>query len=124
MTDQETTQIIQELVNKAAENRAQPFRTILYWSEFKYYRWQARSTKVVIKVLRLSAIKVFKEYCKDVIAGISDITKLMAHLQLLDIVDFYENELVTLKAMLDDYDQYLGNFGNFVRALCGERRES
>ena len=124
MTDQETTQIIQELINKAVENQAQPFRTILYWSEFKYYRWQARSTKVVIKILRHSAKNIFKEYCKDVIAGISDMTKLMAYLQLLDIADFYVNESDTLKAMLDDYDQYLGNFGNFVRALCGERRES
>ena len=55
MTDQETTQLIQAIINKAQEGKAQPYRTILYWSEFKYYRGLAKATKLVIKTLRLSA---------------------------------------------------------------------
>ncbi len=123
MTDQETTSLIRDIITKAQEDQAQPFRPILYWSEFNYYRRCTLSTKVIIKLLKTSAKNLFKEYCKDVIAGISDITKLLAYQQLLDIKDFYENELSTIRAMLDDYDEYLGNFRNFVSALCGERRE-
>ena len=123
MADQELTQVIQEIIYKAQEGKSQPFRTILYWSEFCYYRRWVRATKIVIRILRVSANKLFKEYCRDVIAGISDVTKLLAYDQLLGIADFYENEIITVQKMLDDYDEYLGNFGNFIRALFGERRD-
>jgi hypothetical protein len=123
MTDQETASLVQDIINKAQENQAQPFRHILYWTEFNYYRRCAISTKVIIKLVRTSANRLFKEYCKDVIAGISDITKLLAYQQLLDIVAFYENELQTIQSMLKDYDEYLGNFMNFINALLGERRD-
>lgn len=123
MTEQDFTQIIQDIINRAQEGRAFPFRAIRYWGEFRYFQRYARSTKIIIKVLKSSATKLFKEYCDTVIAGISDITKLLAYQQMLDIVDFYEEELKTIQAMVDDYDEYLGNFGNFVGALFGERRE-
>ena len=122
MTDQETTSLIQDIINKALEGKAQPFRTILYWSEFRYYWGWVRSTKLVIKTLRASAANLFKEYCKDVIAGVSDITKLLAYDQLLAISEFYENDLNTVKQMLDDYDNYLSK-GNFWYSLLGGRRE-
>lgn len=122
MTDQETTLLIQDIINKAQEGRAFPFRTIRYWSEFRYFSRYAKSTKLIIQVLRSSANGLFKDYCKDVIAGISNITKLLAYEQMLDIIDFYKEDLKTFQAMLDDYDQYLGNFGNFIFALFGEER--
>jgi hypothetical protein len=123
MTDQETTLLIQEIINKAVEGKAHPFRSILYWSEFIYYHRWVFSTRIIIKTLKQAADNLFKEYCKDIIAGVSDITKLLAYRQLLDIKAFYENDLNTVKKMLDEYDEYLGNFGNFIRAICGERRE-
>ena len=123
MTDTELTQVIQDIVTKALENKAQPFRPILYLTEFVYYYRLSISTKIVIKTLRDSAKKLFNEYCKDVINGISDVTKLLAYSQILDIKAFYENDLKTVKQMLDDYDEYLGNFRNFIGALFGERRE-
>lgn len=123
MTDQETTILIQEIINKALEGTAQPFTPILYWGEFRYYSKWVRSTKLIIKTLRKSANNLFKEYCKDVIAGTSDITKLLAYQQLLDIKDFYEKDLKTIQSMLEDYDEYLGDFGNFINALLGGKRE-
>ena len=124
MTDQDTTLLIQDIINRAQEGRAFPFRTIRYWSEFRYFQRYARSTKIIIRILRVSANNLFKDYCQGVIAGISDITKLLAYQQLLDIVDFYKEELETIDAMLTEYDEYLGDLGNFVRALFGERRDS
>lgn len=122
MTDQETTLLIQDIINKALEGRVQPFRTILYWSEYRYYRRWTRSTKLIIKTLRASANNLFKEYCEDVIAGISDVTKLLAYSRLLDIISFYENDLKTVRFMLKDYDEYITT-GNFWYAFLGGRRE-
>lgn len=123
MTDLEISTIIQDILNKATEDESLSFNTIFYWDEFIYYQRMALSTKLVIRLLKNSANKIFKGYCRDVIAGISNITKLLAYQQLLEIIAFYENELKTIQSMLDDYDKYLGNFGNFVRALLGERRD-
>lgn len=115
MTEQETTLLIYEILNKALEGDTLPFNLITCWNEFLYYLRWSRSTKIVIKTLKTSANKLFKEYCKDVIAGISDITKLLAHTQLLEVIAFYENDLRTVQKMLDEYDDYLGDWGNFWR---------
>lgn len=123
MNNQETTLIIQDIIAKAREGEAHPFITITYWDEFRFYQRCARATVIIIKVLKTSADNLFKEYCKDVSAGISDITKLLTYTQFLSIIAFYENELNTLRAMLNDYDEYLGNFRNFVYALFGGARE-
>jgi hypothetical protein len=122
MNDTETTQLISDIITKAQEGKAHPFRYILYWSEYRYYIGWTRSTKLIIKTLRSSADRLFKKYCKNVTAGISDITKLLAYSQLLDIIAFYENDLKTVQAMIDDYDTYLRE-GNFWSALLGGRRE-
>lgn len=124
MTEQETSLLIYELINKALEGDALPFKLITCWNEFLYYlRWR-RSTKIVIKTLKTSANKLFKDYCKDVIAGISEITKLLAYKQLLEITAFYENELATVQKMLDEYDNYLDDWGNIWRhVFLGESRD-
>lgn len=122
MTDQETTQVIQAIIDKAQEGKAQPFRTILYWSEFKYYRGLKKATRLVIETLRISSKRLFKSYCEDVIAGISDLSKLLAYLQLLDIIDFYQQDLETIQTMLTEYYDYLGE-GNFWYSFFGGRRE-
>jgi hypothetical protein len=122
MTDQDKTLLIQDIINKAVEGKALPFRPILYWGEFKYYCKCVASTKIIIKVLKQSANNLFKEYCKDVIAGISDINKLLAYSQFLDIISFYKNELKTIKQMIDDYDEYLGD-GHFWYSFLGGQRD-
>ena len=125
MTDQEkeTAELIENIISKALEGNAQEFQSILYWSDFRYYRKCATANKLLIKALKHSANKLFKEYCRTVIAGISDVTKLLAYLQLLDVVDFYVEELRTIQAMLDDYDMYLGDPSNFFNAILGGERE-
>jgi hypothetical protein len=119
----DVTQLILDIITKAQENKAQPFRDILYWSEYRYYKGLARSTKIVLKVLYSSADNLFKNYCKDVIAGISDVTKLLAYEQLLDIAEFYERDLETIQSMLIAYKKYLED-GNFWYSFFGGRRES
>ena len=122
MTDQETTLIIQDIISKAVEGKAQLFRPILYWSEYCYYCRLLLSTDIIIRTLTRAANNLFKAYCKDIIAGTSDITTLIAYQQLLDVIDFYNDDLETLQSMIEDYKDYLFDFRNFVGALLGERR--
>lgn len=122
MTDQETTSLIQDIITKAQEERAFMFRAIRHWGEFRYFQRYAKSNKLIIKVLKASADNLFREYCREVIAGTSEITKLLAYDQMIGIITFYEEELKTIQSMLDDYDDYLGK-GNFIYSFLGGRRE-
>lgn len=122
MTDAESKQLVLEIIQKAQEGQSRQFQYILYWSDFAYYWRLYKSTRLLIKTLRTSASNLFKEYCQDVIAGISDVNKLLAYSQFLDIIAFYENELKTIRCMLDDYDSYLGE-GNFWYAFLGGQRD-
>ncbi len=123
MTDSESKQLLSDIINKAQEGIHLPFRPIVAWDEFRFIGLQAKSTKLVIRTLKASAKNLFKEYCNDVIVGISEINKLLAHSELCDIIAFYEEELNTLKQMLDEYDKYLGDWGNFLNAILGGRRD-
>lgn len=121
MNDESTKQLIAEIINKAQSGYSQPFRFILFWEEYRYYRSFIRSTRLIIKTLHTSANRLFKKYCKDIIAGISDVNKLLAYSELLNIIAFYENDLQTVQKMLAEYEEYLGE-GNFWHAFFGGRR--
>ena len=122
MDSTESKQLVSEIINKAREGKSLEFHLIIYWSEFRYYGRLAKANKLIIKTLRSSAKKLFKNYRKDVIAGISEVDKLLAYSQLLDIISFYEQELSTIKQMLDEYDEYLGQ-GHFWHAFLGGQRD-
>ena len=119
----EEQQLILKIVETALTEENLKFSYITTWHEFRYRAKQARATKMLIKVLKASARRLFKSYCTDVIAGVSDITKLTAHSQLLDVVAFYERDLTVLKQMTAEYDEYLGDCGNFFHAIFGGERE-
>ena len=119
MTTEE--QLVLDIINKAQEGRVQPFRPIVCWEEFRYYGRLARSNKLIIKTLKISADGLFTEYCQDVIDGTSNVNMLLAYRQLLEIKEFYEKDLEVIKQMLDDYDKYLGD--HFWYSFFGGRRE-
>ena len=123
MTDIDAKELLLEILNKAQEGKSVQFRLITSWDEFIYHWRLSRSTKLIIKTLKTSASNLFKEYCQDVIVGISDINKLLAYSQLCDIIAFYERELDTFKRMLDEYDNYLGTWHTFWYAFLGGERE-
>jgi hypothetical protein len=122
MTDDEAKQLILDIINKPQEGKSLEFQPISYWSEFRYYSRLYRSTRLVIKTLKASANRLFKEYCKEVVAGTASVNKLLAYSQLLDIIAFYEADLSTIKRMLDDYDEYLGQ-GHFWYSFLGGQRD-
>lgn len=122
MQDSTAQQILSALIEQAQEGKSLEFRFIRSWNEFQYSWRLHKTTKLIIKALKDSNNKLLKEYCKDVIAGVSDVNKLLAFKQLQAITAFYEKDLETLKRMIDDYDEYLGN-GNFWYSLLGGERD-
>jgi hypothetical protein len=122
MDNTESTQLVLDIIEKVRSNDHLPFKFILSWQEFSYYRKLAVSTQLIAKTMQDSANRLFKEYCKDVIAGISDFNKLLAYKQLLGIKAFYEQDLKVTQQMLDEYSEYLEK-GNFWYSFLGGRRE-
>ncbi len=120
MTDNE---LILEIIDNAQKLKYIEFHYITSWAEFRHYSKLITSTKFIIRALKSSANKLFDSYCKDVIAGISAVNKLLAYSQLQDIITFYKKDLDTLRKMVNEYDEYLGNLGNLIGALLGERRD-
>lgn len=121
MQNTESQQLLLDIIEQAKTGQSLKFRYIRSWSEFTYRWQQVKSTKLLIRTLNGSAKKLFRSYCKDVIAGISDVNKILAYAQLQDVISFYERDLDTLKNMIKDYDEYLGD-GYFWYSLLGGKR--
>jgi hypothetical protein len=121
MNNNEAQQVLSAILEQATEGESSEFRFITSWADFKECFISYKSTKVVIKILKKASKRLFKTYCKDVISGISDITKLLAYSQLDDVIDYYKKELKTLDDMLNEYEDYLRS-GNILYALMGGER--
>ena len=121
MNDIETKQLILDILNKAQEGKSFKFQYICSWHEFRYYTKLIKSNKLIVKTLQTSANNIFREYCKDVISGISDVNKLLAYSQLRDVITFYEGDVNTLQQMLDEFDEYVEK-GNFLYTILGGER--
>lgn len=122
MTDTDAKQLVLNIIEQAQNNETLKFQQIKFWHDFRYYTKLARSTKLIIKTLKTSAKRLFKEYCKDVEVGTSDVNKLLAYSQLQDIIAFYNTNLNVINRMLDDYDDYLGH-GHFWYSFFGGERD-
>ena len=122
MNDTDATQLLLAIIKQAQEGNSLKFHYITSWSELiEQYRFH-KSTCLVIKTLEYSANRLFKGYCKDVIAGISDVNKLLAYEELLKIIEFYKNDLTTIERMLAEYKYYLKQ-GNFLFSFLGGERD-
>ena len=119
----EVQEIINELINQAESGEHTDRHLITTWTEYRFYLGQQRALKVVIKLLRNCADLVFADYCKEIPLGTSDLNKLLAYSQLRDVTAYYEQELALVKEMNDEYDNYLGNWANFFKAIIGYQRE-
>ena len=122
MQNTEAQQLMLTIIERAESGQFTEFRLITSWAEFRFYRKNARATRLVIKALKASANNLFKEYCRDVTKGRQTVDKILAYTQILDIAAFYEKELDTVKRMLDEYDEYLGK-GHFWYSFLGGERD-
>jgi hypothetical protein len=114
-------QLLLSILNQAQEGKAIEFQFIRFWTDYRYYRRTAWSTKIIIRALKSGAKKLFKTYCKDIAKGTADLNMLFAYKQLSNVIAFYERDLNTLKRMIDEYDEYLGQ-GHFWHSFLGGER--
>ena len=123
MDDNEAQQILEEILAQAETGQSTEFRFITSWVDFISCFKMYKANKLIVKMLKQSSKRLFKTYCKDVISGISDVTKLLAYNQLDDVIEYYKKELGTLDKMLDEYEEYLWH-GNFLYAFLGGERDN
>jgi hypothetical protein len=122
MEPSDEQQIILEIINQAQSGKSTKFHFIATIEEYLGYCQHITSTKVVIKVLKRAADKLFKSYCKNVIKGHTPVDEILAVAEIREITGFYQKELTTFTEMVDEYRDYLCA-GNFFRALMGEHRD-
>ena len=123
MQEQEAQEIINKLITQADENDHIKFKLITSWDEYRYYLKQERALKVVIRVLRDCIYFVFKSYRKGIATGTADFNELLAYRKLKEVREFYEQDLSTVQEMNVEYDNYLGDWSNFFKAILGYERE-
>jgi hypothetical protein len=121
MKDIEAKEIITQIIQQAEEQKGVKPHIINTLSEYLFYLDQEKSLKVVLKILRNCADYIFKEYCKEVVAGNADFTKMLAFKEFHEIIIYYNQELLIVKGMLGEYYRYL-TAGNFINAFLGEDR--
>lgn len=122
MTETKEHDLVLAIIEQAKNNKNIEFKYITSWREFRYYTKLSRSTKLIIKTLKTSAKRLFKEYCKDIVAGATDVNKLLAYSQLLDMITFYSDNHRVLTEMVNEYDNYLGN--HFWYSFFGGERDT
>ena len=112
MFEQETQQLLLEIIERAENRQFTEFRLLISWDEFRTHKQMARANKLIISMLKTSARNLINSYYKNVLIGISDVNELLAWRQLQEIIEFYQKDLETIQKMIDEYDDYLGE-GNF-----------
>jgi CRISPR/Cas system CSM-associated protein Csm2 small subunit len=122
MDNTEAQQLLFEIVNQAQNQKFTEFRLITSWVDFRLCRKNHLATRLIINMLKDSARNLFNAYCKDIKSGTQDLQQLLAYTEIREITAFYEKELETLKKMLDEYDDWLGQ-GHFWYSFLGGERD-
>lgn len=122
MQKAEAQQLLLKIIEYAEKGKSTEFHLITSWQNFRICRQNRRTTELIIRALNVAADNLFRDYCRDVSAGTTNVNKLLAFSQLQNITAFYKKDLDTLKCMLDEYDDYLGK-GHFWYSFLGGERD-
>ena len=121
MTNTEFQQMILKIIEYAQITPPSEFRFICNWVEYKYFKGKRRSYKLFAKGLHKGADRLFKAYCEGITEGSANFNKLLAYQQMLQVISFYEREIVTISEMLNEYEAYLLD-GIFLNSFIGVPR--
>lgn len=107
MERQSNTQLLEEILEYAEKGQSEKFQFICNRQAYKEIKNRSRANKLIISSLRSGYKKLFKKYCRGIIANNANFNLLLACRELLSVIDFYQEELQVLTDMLDEYDAYL-----------------
>jgi GTP1/Obg family GTP-binding protein len=110
-----------DLIQNAETAKNRQFQFIRSFKEYINIKKERRANILLISCLDKNAKKLFKNYCKDIIAAKADVIKLMAYCRLIDIINSYEEELLVLEDMLEEYECYMF-INNWLDFILGTTR--
>lgn len=120
--DNEFYEMIEKLIKHALTGESTKFELLRSWREYKYYKSIIKSYKSVLAGLKPGANRLYNSYCDDVASGKGTASKVTAYKQMLDVLNFYENEISTISDMVREYQLYLFD-GHFIASFFGEQRD-
>lgn len=123
MQTTEAQQLLIEIFERAEKEQITEFQLITSWNAFISCWRIHKATKLVISMLKDSADKLFKQYCKDTVIGSTVVDDILAYREILNVIAFYRKDLAVLRSMLDEYDTYLGQ-GHFWYSFLGGERDT
>ena len=123
-TSEEQEELYEALTDKALSGGHTKFEFVRNTAEWGVLCKAKSGLKKVIELYELISGNMYKIYCKQVVKGEQDFNLLYAYRQIIECRAFYEEELLIVKDMLNEYDAYLGS-GHFMQQfLFGMDRET
>ena len=113
--------LMSELVYNAESGNHRQFQYLRDYKEYFRARQVKRALAILVSSIDKSIGRQFKNYCKDIKIGKTDVTKLLAYSMSNRVLKFYEEELKTVDDMIIEYECYLVN-GNLLDFILGSYR--
>lgn len=123
-TPEEQEELYEALTEKALSGEHTKFEYVRNITEWGVLRKAKSGLKKVIELYELIKSSMYKTYCKQVLVGEQDFNLIYSLRQIMECKVFYENELLIVQDMLEEYDAYVGS-GHFMdQVLFGRNRET
>ena len=110
-----------ELIYNVESGNHRQFQYLRNFSEYRRARQLKRALAILVSSLKQNITRQFKNYCKAIEAGETDVIKLLAYSTSVRVLEFYEEELKTVNDMIIEYECYLAN-GNWMDFILGSYR--
>lgn len=110
-----------ELVYNTERGQHRQFQYLRNYREYSRARRLKRALVLLVSSIKQSLNRQFKNYCKVVTTGETDVIKLLAYCTTVKVLDFYEEELRIVNDMIIEYEYYLVN-GNLLDFVLGCQR--
>jgi hypothetical protein len=120
---QTNQELLTELLKATQAKEHRQFQLLQNTKDYFIAKRARRGHVLLLSSIKVSANKLLKTYCKSIVLGESDLTKLLAYRTLLDIKAFYQEELQILEDMLYEYECYLAD-GNWLDFILGQDRSA
>lgn len=113
--------LMSELIYNAENGQHRHFQYLRNYVEYRRAKQIRRALAILVSSINQSLARQFKNYCKAVEAGNTDVLKLLAYSTTIRVLKFYEEELRIIKDMILEYECYLVN-GNLFDFILGNQR--
>ena len=113
--------LMSELVYNAESGKHRQFQYLRNYKEYFRARQVKRALAILVSSIKQSLKRQFKNYCKAITTGETDVIKLLAYSTSINVLKFYEEELKTVNDMIIEYECYLVN-GNLFDFILGTYR--